>query len=228
MITAVTLVVGLVLIGAIAFTQLGGRDDATLSQPAQPYAADLRDGAALGAADAPVTMNVWSDFQCPVCATYAQSVEPVLVSRYVSSGVLRIEHKSIAILGPGGSDDESVLSAAAAHAAEQQDMFWQYHDWLFANQDGENRGGFRRDRLVAIAEAAGLDVPAFEAALDDPATRDAVLATTQEGRGKGIDSTPTLEIDGQMVVGLRSADEIGALIEAAAEAKGVSPAPSAG
>ena len=217
--------------GLIAFTALSqprSADTSGLMDPATTYPAAIQDGRALGSADAPVTLVVWADFQCPVCARFAEDVEPILVNRYVTSGLLRIEHRDAAILGTGGPDDESLLAAAAARAADEQGAYWTFHDWLFANQDGENRGGFNRDRLVAIATAAGLDVARFEASLDAGTGRAAAQADTAEARAAGINSTPTLEVDGQRFVGLQPVDQLAAAIEAAAAAEGVTPAPGTG
>ena len=214
--TAIALVAGLAL---IVLTQLTARpvgDGVTLLPPAAAYPAALAEGRSLGEADAPVTLDVYSDFQCPVCRRYAEDVEPALVARYVEPGVLRIVHHDAAILGRGGSGDESVAAAIAARVAADAGAYWPYHDWLFANQHGENDGHITRERLVAIAARVGLDIAAFEAALDDPGHRADVLAETAAARAAGIDATPTLVVGDRVLVGLRSIDELGAVIEAAA------------
>jgi len=226
LISVAAVVVALGLIALTALSQPRSPETGGLVDPGAPYPPAIRDGRALGGAAAPVTLVVWADFQCPVCARLAEEVEPILVNRYVTSGLLRIEHRDAAILGTGGSGDESLLAAAAARAADEQGAYWTFHDWLFANQEGENRGGFSRQRLVAIATAAGLDVARFEASLDGGAGRAAAQAETAAGRAAGITGTPTLEIDGRRFVGLQPAAELGAAIEAAAAAKGVTPAPS--
>jgi protein-disulfide isomerase len=183
----------------------------------------LRDGAALGSAEAPVTLEVFSDFQCPVCGAYATDVEPLLVNLYVTTSKLRVVHHDIAFLGRGGAGDESVLSASAAACADEQDAYWPYHDWLFANQDGENRGGFSRDRLLAIADEVGLDREAFSACLDRDSIRSAVASETSAAKQLGVKATPTFKIGDQVIEGLQSVQALGALIEAAA----ASPSPAA-
>ena len=52
----------------------------TFEDPAITYPAALLDGRTIGNADAPVTLEVWEDYQCPVCARHSLTVEPVLVS----------------------------------------------------------------------------------------------------------------------------------------------------
>jgi protein-disulfide isomerase len=218
------LIVGVVVIGALALTQLGGDDVGDLRRPAAPYPAALIDGSTLGDEDAAVTMIVYSDFQCIVCGRYATEVEPLLVDRYVRTGTLRIEHRDVAILGRG-SENESRLAAAAASCAEEQDAYFPYHDWLFANWNAVNTGDFRPERLRAIATEVGLDRETFDACLAGDEARSAVDEATSEFAGRGFNATPSMVIGDQQIVGLQTAEQLGAIIEAQAFGP-VSPAPS--
>ena len=150
-------------------------------RPSEPTPTELADGRAIGSADAPATLEVWADFQCPSCGLFARAAEARLIRDYVADGQLRIVYRDFAFLG-----DESTDAAVAARAAEAQGQFWPYHDWLYANQAGENKGGFRREVLVGIAKELGLDVPAFEAALDDAAMAADVKDETDSGRAVPI------------------------------------------
>jgi protein-disulfide isomerase len=221
------LAIGVLIVALVAINQLGGRVSGTFDDPGITYPAALVDGRTVGSADAPVTLEVWEDFQCPVCARHSLSVEPILVERYVKPGTLRIVHHDLAFLGRG-TPDESEVAASGATCADKQDKYWDYSHWMYNNQDGENAGGFRPERVKAIAEAAGLDVSGWDACVADPAVLAEVRGSTQTGVNLGVNSTPTMFINGTLVdpPGLKSADELGALIEAAAGA-GASPAASA-
>jgi len=222
--------VGVLIVVFVAMQQLGGRTSGeSLDDPGLAYPTELMDGAAIGRADAPVTLEVWEDFQCPVCARHSLEVEPMLVGQYVRDGILRIVHHDLAFLGRGGPDDESVLAASGAVCANRQDLYWDYAHWVYANQDGENAGGFRPERLRSIAEAAGVDVTDWDACVSDAAVRQQVADSTATGIGQGVNSTPTMYLNGALIEppGLRSAQELGTLIEAAAAAAGSSAAPSA-
>ncbi|MEO5966355.1 MAG: thioredoxin domain-containing protein [Candidatus Limnocylindrales bacterium] len=221
-------VVGVLIVVFVAIGQLGGKATGTFNDPGIAYPASLLDQRSIGKADAPVTLEVWEDFQCPVCAKHSLTVEPVLVEQYVKTGVLRIVHRDLAFLGRGGADDESKLAASGAVCATAQGKYWTYSHWVYNNQDGENNGGFRRERLKQIAQAAGVDVTSWDTCINDPATVKEVADSTTTGVGQGINSTPTMYINGTQVqpAGLKTAAELGALIEAAA-AVTPSPAPSA-
>ncbi len=122
--------------------------------------AELADGYALGSPDAPVTVEVWEDFQCPFCQRFTLEVEPLLVERYVQDGDVRLVFRNLPFLG-----DESHWAAVAASLAADQDKFWPFHDYLFANLRGENRGSYSLDRFLEIGEAVGLDMDAFRRGL---------------------------------------------------------------
>jgi protein-disulfide isomerase len=215
--------IGIVVVGALVLLQGGtpqSVDGASLKAPISQVPAELAAGRALGKSDAPVTLEVWSDFQCPACGQLAELVEPVLVREYVTTGILRIDVRDAAFQGSrsGASYDESVEAAAGARCAAQQDSYWPFHNWLFANQVGENNGAFRDERLRAIATAAGLDVVAWDACRATGEQQAAVRAETQQGLAQGVNATPTMFLNGQAIVGLRSVGELSGLIEAAAAA----------
>lgn len=216
---------GIALVGTLFMLQGAAPrslDVATLQTPMSQAPDDLADGRALGRADAPVTLEVWSDFQCPACGQFAELVEPQLVRTYVTTGTLRLVIRDAAFQGArvGAAYDESVEAGAGARCAAAQGRFWPFHDWLFANQVGENEGAFRDERLRAIATAAGLDVVAWDACRATGEQQTAVRAETQQGVGRGVSATPTLYLNGEAIVGARSATDLGPLIEAAAAASG--------
>jgi protein-disulfide isomerase len=184
--------------------------------PAHVTPAGLADGRALGDAEAPLTIGVWSDFQCPACGTLARDVLPLVIADYVTDGEVRLVFHDYAFLG-----QESIDAAVGARCAERQGRFWQFHDFLFANQSGEGRGAFSETRLEMIAQAAGLDVDQFRACVDEPGPRDAVAAEVQQGRTLRVVSTPTMFVGDERVVGVpRDYAEFTALIDRQLSAAG--------
>ncbi len=219
--------VGLLIVIVVAIGQLGGTTK--LKDPAISYPAALVSGATLGKADAKVTIEVYGDFQCPFCAQYDLNIEPVLVNKYVTTGVARVVHHDFEFIGQQKADRESQRASAGAVCAVAQGKYWDYSHWVFNNQIGENVGSYKLERLVAIAAAAGLDTAAFGTCLNDPATLATVDAATKEALTvRNIVSTPTIFINGVSAdwgKTVRNADQLGALIDAAAKGT-ASPAPS--
>jgi len=206
-----------VLVGS-GSVSVGTTDPTAVPTPAPSFAMD---GSSMGFSSAPVTIEIWADFQCPYCGLVAHGVGPSLIREYAATGRARIDYRDFAFLG-----QESIDAAVAARCADREGLFWRYHDLVFASQNGENQGAFSRDRLVALAKFAGVgDIAAFTSCLDDPAVAQGVTAETEEGRGYGVDSTPVLRISGpgptQFLKGVSDPATI-----AAAVAKASTAAPS--
>ena len=176
--------------------------------PASPTPVSLADGRAIGVAGAPVTLELWTDFQCPVCGQFARTVEPALISKYVTPGTLRIVHHDAAFQGAKSKSayDESVEAAAGARCAATQGAYWPFQDWVFANQNGENEGAFAATRLASMASAAGLDVTAWKACVATGKEQTAARSETADAVAAGVNATPTMRLNGQTIVGLRSVD----------------------
>lgn len=217
LLSLVAVVAGLIVI-AIAIA-LGG-DKAVPTTPLQVATATVpaglpTDGYVLGKADAPVTIELYEDFQCPACESWGKNVFPRLAANELANGTAKIVFVQMAFLG-----DESVGAAKAAYAAGRQDRFWDMWATLYANQGRENSGAFSRDRLVAMAERMGLDVATFEADMDSAEAAAAVSASDGAASAAGVRSTPTLVIAGQAFVGVQPYPDIAAAIAAAAGASG--------
>ncbi|HEY5628832.1 MAG TPA: thioredoxin domain-containing protein [Candidatus Limnocylindrales bacterium] len=224
-------VLGILVVVNVAVVQLAPNVTGALSNPAIAYPAAVLHDDTLGSEAAPVTLEVYDDFQCPVCAQHSLNVEPSLVSKYVVPGKLRIVHHDIAILGgkPTEPNNESRIAASGAVCAVAQGKYWDYAHWVYGNQTVENGGEFTRDRLASIAKAAGLDPIAFRACLDESGTTSQVDAATQKAIGMGINTTPAFYMGGQLVAsGLKSVSELSTLIDAALAKASASPAASPG
>ena len=119
-------------------------------------------------------------------------MKPQLVSEYVEPGLVRFEFHDYAFRGP-----EAVRAAEAAACAADQGAYWRYHDTLFLNQSGPN--SFSDARLKQMAETLGLDTGTFNQCLDSGEKRASVEASIAEAQAQGIDSTPTIFINGTEV-----------------------------
>jgi protein-disulfide isomerase len=181
---------------------------ASLVAPTTTYPAGTTVGEAIGRSDAPVTLEIWSDFQCPFCGQLARTYLPQLRSEFVAAGQLRIVPRDVAFVGRGG-DNESISAAVAASCAGDQGKYWQFHDQLFWNQQGENQGAFSAARLQQLAGAVGLDRGSWDACRADPKRAQDVAATTSAAADAGIASTPTLVLNGEVSAGVpRSWDDL--------------------
>ncbi len=182
-----------------------------------PEARPFADGKVMGEANAPVLVEVWSDFQCPACQQFAQSVEPLLVENYVATGKIRYEYRHFPFIDDQAIGDESDQAANASMCAAAQDKFWEYHDFLFANWDGENQGAFADKRLVAIAEAAGLDMAQFNDCFEANTYEDVINQDLADGNSAGVTGTPSVFVNGTIIKPgfVPSFDDVAQAIDAA-------------
>lgn len=236
LITAAAVVVGLVVVILVSGVLSPKATVGNLIKPLRLAPAALVDPAnprALGQAIAPVTVEVWSDFQCPACDAFATTIEPDLIDQYVATGKVHLIYRDFAFIDKGAADGESQQSAAAARCAG--DKFWAFHDYLFENQNktGENKGTFSGAFLASVADAVGADKAAYDACMANGAAGmvAAVKAETAVGTAAGVNQTPTIAIDGKLMQGgalpmTTLGPAIDALIAASPAASG-SPAPAA-
>jgi protein-disulfide isomerase len=156
---------------------------------------DQVDGFAAGSPDAPVTVEIWEDFQCPFCQRFTYEVKPAIVEQYVQTGDIRLVFRNLAFLG-----DESHWAAVAASLAADQNKFWPFHDYLYANYQGKESGAFRIDRLLEMGEAVGLDMDRFREGLQLENARQRFAEIEAEARQDayaiGVNATPTVTVDG--------------------------------
>jgi protein-disulfide isomerase len=168
-------------------------------------------GRLLGNEYAPVTIEIWEDFQCPVCKAANQAVVQRLEDEYVETGRANLQFRHFAFLG-----DESVQAAEASECASEQHLFWPYHDVLFAAQAGENRGAFSPAKLKTLAREAGLILDAFDECFDNGRYSGLVKDELSAGKKLGIQGTPAFFIDGQRVPDWRDYEAMKRMIETAA------------
>ena len=150
------------------------------------------EGRTLGESSAPVTIDLWEDFQCPACKSWGDSQLPAVIAQDVASGNARIVFHDFAFLGP-----DSERAARAAWAAEQQGFFWDYYATLYANQGAENSGVYSESRLIEMARLTGLNEDRFREDLNSDAAKQAVANSNDQAQQTGVNSTPTVVINGQ-------------------------------
>ncbi len=163
-------------------------------------------GHQLGPDDAPVTIVEWSDFQCPFCARQA----PILAHVHEKYGdSVRIIYRHL----PMAFHSQAELAAEAAVAAADQGKFWAFHDQVFAHQVRGKPPALSRADLESFAQAAGLDLAKFRAALDDRRYRDVVAAEGATATALGVNGTPTTFINGRPIIGSKPEEIFDGLVE---------------
>ncbi len=150
----------------------------------------------LGSSDAKVTVVEFADFQCPYCGKFQETVYTQLKKDYIDTGKISFAYQDFTFLG-----EESDVAAQAAKCAGEQGKFWEYHDYLFSHQKGENQGAFVAKNLKTFAKTLKLKTADFNTCLDSGKFASAVEEETAGGRALGITGTPTILVNGKVYVG---------------------------
>jgi protein-disulfide isomerase len=97
--------------------------------------------------------------------------------------------------------DESQWAAEASECASDQNKFWEFHDLIFSNQNGENQGAFSKENLQKLAEQLKLDMKAYNECMDTGKYTQIVQQQTSLAKQIGVQSTPSFVINGTPLVG---------------------------
>ena len=165
------------------------------SEPPVPEHAPRR-----GSADAAVTIQVFSDFECPFCARINPRLERALRDY---DGQVRVVFRHL----PLPMHRHAQLAAEAAVEVRAQggdEAFWRFHDRLFANQSALTRADLER----YAAELPGIDVQRLRQALDDHRHASVIDADRRAARAVGASGTPTLVLGRHVLQGARPYVEI--------------------
>jgi len=163
-------------------------------EPVQPVAG------VRGSDKAPVTVLVFSDFESFPCARSAS----VIAGFLAHTRDVRVIFKH----APAASNPNAPLAHEAALAAGAQGKFWEMHDTLFENQTHLTHAD-----LLVYAKSLGLDLAAFQQALDNHTYRPIVQRDLAEAAGLGVTTTPTFFVNGRRLVGPQGYASLGAVIE---------------
>ena len=143
----------------------------------------------LGDPNAPLTLVEFGDYQCTYCKKFFHETEESIMINYVETGKVKMVFKDFIVV-----NEDSLNAASAAHCANDQKMFWQYHSTLYNNWDGEGTGWASSEQLHQFAFTLGLDMNEFSECMSNSKWKDLVLSSHADGRTLGVDATPTFFI----------------------------------
>lgn len=191
-------------------TKIGGgasAGDVRAKTLAGPYRNPGVGGGYAKGADQPVlTIIEFADLECPACRrAYWPLAE--LVKKHPTEVRLVFRHYPLDMkCNPGITrpfHQHACDAAMAAEAAGLQGKFWEYVEELYRLEDEQGmpirNPDLKREALIERARKLGLDVAQFEDALDDGMLQDKVLGDLRDGDAFGVDSTPTLFVNGRLV-----------------------------
>jgi len=198
-ITLITVGFGIILL-ALYLPSLQPITD--LVEPTQ-RAHPLADGNALGDPNAPVTIEVYSDFKCPACEYFFEAIEPQIIQQYVETGLVYFIYHTF---GDRINPPQSGITAQALYCAEDQGNFWEMHDYIYSNFDYGVSKGFTVKAMEKMAELIGLDTNVFSSCLADNTHTDKLDQDVENGTAEGIPGTPSVILNGNLLDSFHFAD----------------------
>ena len=151
----------------------------------------------LGDFNAPITLVEFGDYQCHFCNVFFHSTEDKILKNYVETGKVRMIFKDYNIIGP-----DSVNASHGAHCADEQGMFWKYHDILYSNWAGENNGWASSEHLLEFAQKIGLNVNDWSECMTNIPYSQKILASNDDAKNLGLTGTPAffiIDSDGKVI-----------------------------
>ena len=143
-----------------------------------------------GPKDAKVVLVEFGDFECPYCSQAHRVVKEL---RQLYPNQLRVEYRHF----PLEQHVRAKPAAIASECANQQGMFWEYHDYLY-----ENPRALQDSDLVNYAQKAKLNMSTFKTCLTSNRAAKAVRRDTEIAQKLGVDGTPSIYINGIKLIGL--------------------------
>ncbi|MDB5219686.1 MAG: DSBA-like thioredoxin protein, partial [Myxococcaceae bacterium] len=160
-----------------------------------------------GSAHAPVTIALFSDFECPYCVK-AEATLRALEATYPREVRVAFRHRPLPM------HEHARIAAKASLAAEAQGRFWEYHDVLVAHRDALDRAS-----LEGYARTVGLDLARFGRDIDDPRFEARISADETQAAKLHVEGTPTAFVNGRRIVGAQPIAVYRAAVERALAGK---------
>ena len=151
----------------------------------------------IGTPGAPVVLVEFSDFECPYCRQQAKMLHEELLKAYPKEVRLYYLDFPLESLHPWA---KSAAMAGRCIFHQNASAFWDYHDWIFDNQDQIMQENLK-DKILEFAKGKGVDGPQLSKCMETGATEQEVNKTRTEGKDLDINSTHTLFVNGRRMVG---------------------------
>ena len=150
----------------------------------------------LGDPNAPITLVEFGDYQCHYCNVFFQTIEDDIIKNYVKTGKVKMIFKDYNIIGP-----DSINASHGAHCANEQGLFWEYHDTLYSNWTGENNGWASPRNLTIFAEEVNADMDKWTQCMNEKSHSITINESNNDARTLELTGTPAFFVinsDGQV------------------------------
>ena len=158
----------------------------------------------MGDANAPILMIEYASFTCPHCAAFHTQILPEIKKKWIDTGKVKLVYRDFPL-------DQAAAKAAQLAECMPKDRYFAVTDMIFRTQPQWITGSDPVAELATGLRIAGMGDNEVKACLANTAIADAVVADYRGGEALGVNSTPTIFVNGEMFKGGRSVDEFDAL-----------------
>jgi protein-disulfide isomerase/uncharacterized membrane protein YphA (DoxX/SURF4 family) len=230
--------VAVVLVTLIA---IGVQDNrAKISPTADTANATATNGVQVGNGQAPVSVDLYEDLQCPICNNLEQSGLTTDLDAKIKATSIKVNYHVMSFLDSSSNGNRySSRAANAAYCAADQSpaAFGKFHDIAYGknadgknNQPAEGSNGLPDSTLIAWGKQAGITSADFSTCVTSEQHKDLVAGVTEDASKRGVNGTPTVFVQGKQVKGtggnVVTVAQVDAAISAALAAAKSTAAPS--
>jgi protein-disulfide isomerase len=204
-VSGVVLAIVLIVAGGFVINSL--RDDtkevaAGVPAPGSPH------GLTIGSESADHTLVIYEDFLCPFCRELEQQTREPLV-QLAEQGRVQVEYRPFVLLSRiGPYSERATVVWTVVRQLYGDDVAKEFHDLLFEHQPSEAGPFPSYEDLYELAAQAGADADELRTAVENGEGTDEVASATQSAEDLGVDSTPTIVLDGEPFTNGRTMDEL--------------------
>lgn len=184
------MVIFVVAVGVI-FSVMGNRSTGGGATPSSVSKADGYGITFNGDLKGKPTIDLWEDFQCPVCKQF-ELTNGGYIAKLINEKKAKVVYHVLSFIGP-----ESVLAANAGACAADENKFLQLHTYLYLTQGTENTGTWSNAALITAGSTVGLTDSKFTKCVNNGAYTKWVSNIANDGVNKKINATPTVFVNGK-------------------------------
>lgn len=205
----ITMIITVFVVAIVMINHSQNTDSQNVALSAHP---PLDNQPTLGNLNSSVSVVEFSDFKCPACKEWNETIFPQLKREFIDTGKISFSYVNVLFHG-----DESALAALASETIwhQSEEAFWEFKKGLYKEQPSSNTTWITHQKLIEVAHATvpSIDLQKFEQDLVNMTYLDDVIVDYQLVEEYGVNFTPSIIINGVLLENPFDYQQITELIE---------------
>jgi len=160
-----------------------------------------------GSATAPINIVEFGDYKCPWCKKWSEEVLNPVLAKYMDDGQVNFRYINMSFVGP---DSQVAAEIGEAIKSQSDELFWQYHDLVLANQGDHNEEWATEAFLYGLIESKipDADVSKIKEEVESGRAKEEVEKDISIAKTHGVEHSPTIYVNGKLFDSRYSSDEL--------------------